>query len=168
MPHSGASLIFYYGFGVSITASANCTFIGFTLDSFPPNYAQGTVQSLDGSNFVARFDNAFIPPSGGPFGNAGGLHGAKVAFWDATTKRMLPEGNQFMVNASLIPIPNGGFSTGSGDISSGSGGAEFTVSLASKVRGPIIPGVTPVTIFPRRGFTWHIFNSSHITTYFMV
>jgi len=142
---AGAELMFYYGFGVQISGSHNCTFRGFSLDSQPPNYAQGSVESVSGAEFTAMFDDAFIPPAGGPFRSAGGLSGAKVAFWDTETRRMLPLGNQFLVNATSID-----------------GGKQWRVRLKTDVRGARA-GVA-VTVFPRRGITWNILNSSAITT----
>ena len=147
---NGANLIFYYGFGVNIVNSNNCTFNGFTLDSNPPNFAQGIVSSIDSNSFIAKFSQDFIPPDvntiSSPFHNAGGLDGAKVAFWNETTKYMQPLGNQFMSNATSL------------------GNYVFKIDLAGKLRGNILTGITPVTIFPRRGYTWNIMNSSKITT----
>ena len=68
--------------------SRRCRFRGFTLDSDPPNYAQGVVQAVHGASFDADFSEAFIPPVGGPFASPGWLSGAKVAFWNGTTRRM--------------------------------------------------------------------------------
>ena len=146
----GVTLIFYYGFGVQVVNSRGCSFLGFTLDSSPPNYAQGIVQQVDGATFDADFSNDFIPPVGGPFAAPGGLSGAKTAFWDSTTKRMLPLGNQFMAGAVRLPTPS---SLG-----------RYRVTLQAPVRGAIVPGKTPVTIFGRRGFTWNLVNSTEIKT----
>ena len=145
-----ATLIFYYGYGVSITSSSNCLFLSFTLDSYPPNYAQGIVTSTSSSSFTATFSHDFIPPDTiaktSPFSTKSGLAGAKVAFWDNQTKYMLPLGNQFMKNSHSIDD------------------YQYTIQLVNPLRGNIIPNNTPVTIIPRRGITWDIYNSSNITT----
>jgi len=159
---TGVRLVFYYSYGVSIVHSVNCTLIGFVLDSDPPNYAQGIVHSSVGSEFLASFSPDFIPPdtTQDPFHTPGGLVGAKVAFWDADTRRMLPLGNQFMANSTRVGAAGG--VSDSRNIKEGD--SSWRIGLHSAVRGAIVAGKTPVTIFPRGGFTWTLNNCSAIVT----
>ena len=46
---TGVTFVFYLGHGVSISNCHNLTVKGLTLDSDPPNYAQGVVTSLPGN-----------------------------------------------------------------------------------------------------------------------
>jgi hypothetical protein len=87
------TLIFYFGYGVSLSNCANVSVRGLTLDSDPPNYAQGTITQVPNSTrFIADFDGAFLPPDTAvqPFSNPGGTAGAKVRFWDPTSRLVLP------------------------------------------------------------------------------
>ena len=51
----GVTFVFYYGFGLDITNCHNVSVRGLTLDSDPPNYAQGVLTKLESvtSLFVA-------------------------------------------------------------------------------------------------------------------
>jgi len=143
----GVTLVFYYGYGVSIADSSNCTFRDLVLDSFPPNYAQGTLENVNGTSFTAVFSDDFIPPDTtdpqSPFGRPSGV--IKVAFWNPGTRRMIPIGNQFMAKSTPIK-----------------GAQSWEIWLKGPVRGALNPGSTLVTIFPREGITWDLFNSSQI------
>ena len=88
------TVVFYYGYGLQLHGCHNVSVHGLTLDSDPPNYAQGVLSSLsaDGHSFVAKFDDRFIPPdtTKQPFSSPGGQAGAKTAFCNATTLRFVP------------------------------------------------------------------------------
>ena len=151
----GATLIFYFGFGVVISNSRNITVRGLTLDSDPSNYAQGTVVggSARNSSLVAQFDAAFIPPDTRvqPFSHAGGLMGAKVMFWDPATRLPLRGSLNFMAGSSKH-----------------AGGDSWLIDL----KNPFVDhatGVAPpvgslLTVFARRGITWQVTNSSRLLT----
>jgi hypothetical protein len=139
---------FYYGFGLEIVTSHNLTIRGLTLDSDPPNYAQGrTTRLINATSFEAMFDDQFIPPDTTiqPFSHAGGLSGAKLTFWDAQTRRVLPGVNvNFMVSSEDL------------------GGGNWKIGLKNPVAVAKIPEGSLVTTFPRRGFTWNCLNSSKV------
>ena len=58
---NGAIFLFYIGFGISINNCKNVTLQGLTLDSDPPNYAQGRVTHVDPNtaSFTSTFDEDF-------------------------------------------------------------------------------------------------------------
>ena len=102
----GVEFWFYLGFGVEIVDCHNVTFLGgLTIDADPPNLAQGVVVEAPTAGapnvFVARFDERFIPPGGGPFVRPGGLVGAKVAFWNPSDRRMRPSTRFCRLNAQI-------------------------------------------------------------------
>ena len=82
----GATFVFYIGFGVVLNDCHNVTLRGLTLDSDPPNFAQGALVHGAGQpvatamTFEAQFDDAFLAPDPRlpPFDHPGGLVGAKV------------------------------------------------------------------------------------------
>ena len=96
------TFVFYYGFGMDCENCRNVQVSGLTFDSDPPNYAQGSFTSLssDGRSFVGRFDDRFIPPdtTKQPFAAPGGSAGAKVVFWNATTRRLDAMNVHFLLN----------------------------------------------------------------------
>ena len=127
----------------------NVSIIGLTFDSDPPNYAQGVVTAVrpDVSGFTAKFDTRFIPPdtSVPPFSAPGGSAGAKVALWDPTLRRMLYAAN-FLNSSTAVS----------------KGAASFNVTLKhAQAAGGLAVG-NLVTIFPRKGFTWHCQNCSSV------
>ena len=129
----------------------NVSIRGLTFDSDPPNYAQGVVTAVrpDVSAFTAKFDTRFIPPdtSVPPFSAPGGSAGAKVAFWDPSLRRML-----YAVN----------FLNSSTAFSQAEGAASFNVTLKhAQAAGGLTVG-NLVTIFPRKGLTWHCQNCSSV------
>ena len=144
-----AIFIFYYGFGMQIIRGHNVTVRGLTFDSEPPNYAQGKVISLlSETEFIARFDDRFIPPDTAvePFDSPGGSAGAKVAFWDPTLRRMLFSSN--FLNGSTAGIGSAG---------------EWRIPLRQpqlSTQGLQVGSL--VTIFPRRGYTWHCVGCSSV------
>ena len=75
---------------------------GLTLDSDPPNYAQGEVTRVDPNtaSFTSTFDEAFLMPdtSTVPFNAPGGSAGAKIMFWKADTR--LPSRQVHFLKAS--------------------------------------------------------------------
>ena len=138
----GVTLVFYLGFGVQIMHTRNLTVRGMTLDSDPPNYAQGNVTRwLNSSAFVAKIDERFIPPdtTAQPFNQPGGTAGAKIMIWDAATR--LPS---YAYNFMRSSVP--------------SGSGLWTIGM--KHPGLAMAAGSLVTIFPRRGYTWRNFNSS--------
>ena len=90
----GATFVFYYGFGLQLQNSVNVTVRGLTFDADPPNYAQGVVTSVaaDNASVVATFDGAFLEPDTTryPFSDPDGVYGAKVSFWEPSTRTVLP------------------------------------------------------------------------------
>ena len=84
---TGATFVFYFGFGVLLNNCHNVTLRGVTLDSDPPNFAQGALTHDAGqpvataTSFTAQFDDAFLAPNLQlpPFNHPGGLSGAKVS-----------------------------------------------------------------------------------------
>jgi hypothetical protein len=147
----GTEFIFYFGFGVQLTDCRNLTFIGngLTIDASPANYAQGTVLEIAGSAVLVNFDVDFLMPdtTAGPFDKPGGLIGAKVCFWNASTRLMNNFGNQFMSNSTPVTQL---------------GSTHWRVQLRSPARAVAVGDL--VTIFPRRGFSWNLLNSSLIVT----
>jgi hypothetical protein len=147
---AGTSFEFFLGYGVRWVDCDNVTVSGpLTLDVESANYAQGTVTAIHDADhsFSASFDPRFLVPdcTAEPFSMAGGLAGAKVAFWNASTRRMFNVGNQFMAN------------------SSSQGGKAWRVQLRARPNGASVGAL--VTVFPRRGETWHLLNSSRFTTH---
>lgn len=144
----GVTFVFYYGSGLTVSECHNLTVRGLTLDSDPPNYAQGTITaSVNGTDFVARFDDRFIPPDTGvqPFSHAGGQIGAKVSFWDAKTKQLhQPHKVNFM------------------SASEAQGDDLFRISLRNPAPQADLAVGTAVTIFPRRGWTFRTLDSSNV------
>jgi len=140
---TGVTFVFYYGFGLMITGCHYVTVEGLLFDSEPPNYAQGLVTSIvNETSFVARFDERFIPPDTreGPFSGPK----TKVTLWDPKTKRILQKSLNFMV------------------ASTESAEGEYQITVAHPMKVFPTEGVTPITVIPRRGFTWHALNSSQI------
>ena len=144
-----ANFVFYFGYGLEIMNCHNITIRGLTLDSDPPNYAQGVVVSSNNtttSSFVAKFDERFIPPDRTvqPFVNPGGLLGAKIRFWDAESKQVLESVSvNFMVASENL------------------GEGAWRIGLHNPQTGQVPIG-SPVTIFSRRGETWLCVNSSNV------
>ena len=89
---AGTEFVFYLGFGVQLTNCRNLTFVGngLRLDASPANYAQGTVVEIDGAAVLVNFDSEFLMPDtrSDAFAKPGGLVGAKVCFWNASTRLM--------------------------------------------------------------------------------
>lgn len=144
----GVTLTFYYGFGLRFINCRNVSVRGLILDSEPPNYAQGTVTELiNSTTFAADFDDVFIPPdpTAQPFSNAGGLAGAKVRFWDPSSRLVLPGVNVNFMRAST-PFPPGG--------------SQWRIVIAHPVLTSSVPIGSLVTVIPRRGFTWDALNCS--------
>ena len=153
------TFIFYYGSGVNLVNCYNSTFEGITIDSETANFAQGLVTSVGSSSFEAEFDARYLAPNitdpASPFHSPGGLSGAKVAFWEPESRRLVQfvdpfpsASNQFMANASLVD--------GTSD--------QWRITLQAPVTGDPVENSTLVTIFPRRGLTWTLTNSSAIIT----
>ena len=147
---AGATLVFFYGYGVQITGAINLTVVGLVLDADPPNYAQGQVVAIDGdrAGFEATFDDEFLMPDTSlpPFSSPGGSAGCKVSLWDRATRRMLYTTN--FLNSST---PGGRSPT------------SFKIRLkhAQQVAGGLVVG-NLVTLFPRKGFTWRCANCSGV------
>ena len=99
----GATFVFYYGFGFQLQNCVNVTVRGLVFDAEPPNYAQGVVTSVGSGNssVVATFDASFLEPDTTlyPFSSPSGVYGAKVSFWDASTRTVLPP-NDFLAGAT--------------------------------------------------------------------
>ena len=148
---AGTEFVFYLGFGVQLTNCRNLTFVGngLRLDASPANYAQGTVVEIDGAAVLVNFDSEFLMPDtrSDAFAKPGGLVGAKVCFWNASTRLMNNFGNQFMRNSTA---------------ETQLGPTHWRVQLRSPAHAVAIGDL--VTIFPRRGITWNLMNSSHILT----
>ena len=147
---AGAEFVFYFGFGLDIESAQNLTVRGLTLDTEPPCYAQGVVTNVsDGSDsFSASFDERFIPPDTGvePFSAPGGSAGAKVAFWDAPSRRMISPVNFLQGSTTHV------------------GGDRWHIPLKfAQAAGQGLEVGSLVTIFPRRGYTWRCANCSAVT-----
>lgn len=150
------TFVFYYGFGVQIVNSANVTVRGpLALDSEPPNYAQGIVRVVGGeggnsSTFEGDFDEHFLPPdtSVQPFSHSGGLAGAKVSFWDAETRRLSISQPHLGLMAASQPLGGGGSN-------------RWRIVLKAPTPPTAHPGAL-VTVFPRRGVTHDVRNSSGV------
>ena len=144
----GATFLFYYGFGISIKNCENVTVQGLTLDSDPPNYAQGQVTRVDLStaSFTSTFDEDFLMPdtSTVPFNAPGGSAGAKIMFWGNDTR--LPSRQVHFLKSSK---PAGGVNSWQIEVKN-------SLSSSSPKPGDL------VTVFPRRGFTWLSYNSSSV------
>lgn len=87
---SGSILVFYPGFGVTVTASANLTLRNLTLDYFPACFTQGVVTVVNGS--ASTLDIVIDPgfpacsaasPIPAPYFDAGEI---KVIFFDPLTR----------------------------------------------------------------------------------
>ena len=149
------TFVFYYGFGVDISQCHNLSVRGLTLDSDPPNYAQGVVRSVTNTTtIVAEFDDRFLFPdtTTQPFSSPGGTGDAKVMFWDPHTKLTLVPGSGINFMNSSTPLGKAG---------AGAGGGSWQVLLK---KTPLVapPVGSLVTIFPRRGITWRNQNSSAV------
>jgi hypothetical protein len=148
----GATFVFYLGFGVSIRNCRNVTVRGLVLDADPPNYAQGVVTGVDltAGAVVATFDDEFLmpDPSTTPFDQPGGSAGAKVMFWNATTR--LPRYPVHFVNESL---PAAAFAAA----------AAWRIRVQHGLSAAQVAVGDLISVFPRRGFTWYSYNSSGVT-----
>ena len=144
----GATFLFYIGFGISIKNCENITVKGLTLDSDPPNYAQGRVTHVDPSiaSFTSTFDEAFLMPdtSTAPFNAPGGSAGAKIMFWKADTR--LPTRQVHFLKSSK---PDDGANS-------------WKIEVKNSLTSPPPKTGDLVTVFPRRGFTWLSYNSSSV------
>ena len=144
---NGATLVFYYGFGVLLQGCTAVTVRNLTLDSDPPNYAQGSVRSLGpGRTVLAAFDPAFLMPDTAvpPFNNPGGHVGAKVHFW-GPDRIPLPGTSNFL-NASEA---------------TGGGAGEFRITLLNRAPASLPDGAF-VTVFGRRGRTMDTEDSARV------
>eukprot|EP00040_Diaphanoeca_grandis_P042547 m.265273 g.265273 ORF g.265273 m.265273 type:complete len:555 (+) comp60984_c0_seq1:250-1914(+) len=148
---TAVTFTFFYGFGVMLSGCKNLTVKGITLDSDPPNYAQLVLQTVQNSTtLIAKADAAFLPPdtSVSPFNNPGGLYGAKVMFWDPTTRQTL--GNQALNFLS-------------GSAPAGDGGVwKLDLHEPLKPNLNLTTNSTLITVFGRRGSTWQCFNCSEV------
>ena len=151
---TGVVFIFFYGFGMLLSDCRNTSVKGLTFDSDPPNYAQGKITEVfatselaGGTAFTAKFDDRFIPPdtSVQPFSSPGGSAGAKVAFWDPSTRRMSYQVN-FLKTTSSESEPED----------------SWRVTLQHQQGDPGLRVGNLVTIFPRKGFTWQCSNCSAV------
>ena len=144
----GAILLFYIGFGIAIKNCDNVTVQGLTLDSDPPNYAQGRVTRVDAhtASFTSTFDEAFLMPdtSAVPFNAPGGSAGAKIMFWKADTR--LPSRQVHFLKSST---PAHGVHS-------------WQIEVKDGLSSPLPKTGDLVTVFPRRGFTWLSHNSSGV------
>lgn len=147
---TGVTFLFYYGYGVVITNCHNLSVRGLTLDSDPPNYAQGVVTGpVEGGNssaVTATFDDRFLPPDTGFLCAKSGQRGSKIMFWDPATKLPIRTTLNFMEGTPKEQT-GGGWRVG--------------------LQIPLTPTNTPVvgslvTLFGRRGVTWQATNSSQV------
>ena len=145
---NGAIFLFYIGFGISINNCKNVTLQGLTLDSDPPNYAQGRVTHVDPNtaSFTSTFDEDFLMPdtSTVPFNAPGGSAGAKIMFWSANTR--LPSRQVHFLKTSK---PANGVNS-------------WQIEVKGSLSSPPPKIGNLVTVFPRRGFTWLSYNSSGV------
>ena len=146
---AGASLRFFYGSGVRLKDLAQRDDRGQRARprGRERNYVQGAVHAVNKAFVDISVDAAYLQPDTRyePFSNPSGLYSAaKVAFWDASTRLMHNVGNQFMDNSTQLD------------------GGLWRVTLKQPVHGAAVGDL--ITIFPRRGETWHLLNSSSITT----
>ena len=70
---------------------------GLTLDSDPPNYAQGVLTKLESATSAngsttsvatAIFDDAFLTPNTSFLCTKSGQRGSKIMFWDPATRQV--------------------------------------------------------------------------------
>ena len=145
----GTTLRFFYGYGVRFTNSHNVSIIGngVALDAESKNYAQGVVRAIAADSVDVSIDAGFLQPDQRypPFSAAGGLAGAKAAFWDAHTRRMHNYGNQFLNHSTQLPT-----------------GGEWRLNFKGPPHDAAVGDL--FTVFPRRGETWHLLNCSRVTT----
>ena len=151
----GVTFVFYYGFGLDITNCHNVSVRGLTLDSDPPNYAQGvltkleSVTSANGSTTsvaTAIFDDAFLTPNTSFLCTKSGQRGSKIMFWDPATRLPLKATLNFM------------------DGQPEQGGSAWRIHLQLPVTAAAkqAPLGSLVTLFGRRGITFQTTNSSQV------
>ena len=151
------TLVFFYGYGFLLSNACNVTIIGLlTFDADPPNYAQGVVdnEDIDPNNltFSATFSSSFLLPdmSLPPFISPGGSAGAKVSFWDPSTREML-----FTTNFLKSTTRHKNTAADEEDTTT------FQVQLVHPQHQGLVQGAL-VTIYPRKGYTWKCANCSHV------
>ena len=149
------TLVFFYGYGFLLSNACNVTIIGLTFDADPPNYAQGVVDDDDidpnNSTFSATFFSSFLLPDTSlpPFVSPGGPAGAKVSFWDSSTREMLFTTN--FLNST----------TRRKNTAADEDDTTFQVQLVHPQRQGLVQGAL-VTIYPRKGYTWKCANCSNV------